>query len=405
MRNVVFVAPYPLETTMSFVAGLSSLDDVRMLGIFQKPPEGPAASAFADVALIPDVFDANLLTEAGKVLAQRHGRIHRFLGVLEELQVPLAIARTRLDVAGTSVETAHVFRDKGHMKDALRAAGIQVARHSRIRSDKDAWRFIEDVGFPIVMKPPAGAGCRATYRINHVQELVSALQEIHPSESREVLGEEFLTGQEYSFETLTIDGKVRFHSLGRYYPSPLEVMENDWIQWVVHMPKEIDGPEFDAVKAVGPKVIAALGLDSGMTHMEWFRRADGSVAVGEIAARPPGAQIVTLTGMVHDMDCVRQWARAVIDGAFDGPWERKYSAGVAFLRGAGIGRISGIDGLAEAQQRMGHLVVKAQLPRIGWNKSTSYEGDGWAIVRDTDSAVVKQALFDLITTVKVRYAS
>ena len=59
----------------------------------------------------------------------------------------------------------------------------------------------------------------------------------------------------------------------------------------------------------------------------------------------------------------------------------------------------------EAQQRMGHLVVKAQLPRIGWNKSTSYEGDGWAIVRDTDSSVVKQALFDLITTVKVRYAS
>ena len=47
MRNVVFVAPYPLETTMSFVAGLSSVDDVRMLGIFQKPPEGPSAAAFA----------------------------------------------------------------------------------------------------------------------------------------------------------------------------------------------------------------------------------------------------------------------------------------------------------------------------------------------------------------------
>ncbi len=53
---------------------------------------------------------------------------------------------------------------------------------------------------------------------------------------------------------------------------------------------------------------------------------------------------------------------------------------------------------------MGHLVIKSQLPRIGWHKSTSYEGDGWAIVRDTDSAVVKQALLDLITTVKVRYA-
>ena len=40
------------------------------------------------------------------------------------------------------------------------------------------------------------------------------------------------------------------------------------------------------------RAVKALGLETGFTHMEWFRRDDGSLAIGEIAARPPGAHIV-----------------------------------------------------------------------------------------------------------------
>ena len=35
--------------------------------------------------------------------------------------------------------------------------------------------------------------------------------------------------------------------------------------------------------------LRALGLETGLTHMEWFRRADGSPIVSEVGARPPGA--------------------------------------------------------------------------------------------------------------------
>lgn len=404
MRTVVFVAPYPLRTTMSFVKGLAALDDIRIVGVFQKPPEGPAAELFEDIGLVEDVFDAGAVTEMCKKIGAKYGALHRILGVLEELQVPLAVVRSRLDVTGPSVDVAQRFRDKGTMKDALREAGIPCARHARIHSDADAWRFIDEVGFPIVIKPPAGAGARSTYRIDHLHALTAALRELRPSADRELLAEEFLVGQEYHFETLTIDGKVRFSSIGRYYPSPLEVMRNDWIQWVVHLPRDVSGPAFDEVRDIGRRVIEALGLDTAMTHMEWFRRPDGSIAIGEIALRPPGARIVALTGLVHDMDFVRAWARAVVDHAFDGPWERKYSSGCAFLRGMGLGRIAAVDGITEAQERMGHLVVHAELPRVGWQKNTSYEGDGVVLVRHEDDEVVKQALFDLITTVRVRYA-
>ena len=48
MRNVVFVAPFPLETTMRFARAAAGLAGVRLLGIVQEPPRGGDASLFAD---------------------------------------------------------------------------------------------------------------------------------------------------------------------------------------------------------------------------------------------------------------------------------------------------------------------------------------------------------------------
>jgi hypothetical protein len=43
--------------------------------------------------------------------------------------------------------------------------------------------------------------------------------------------------READCKTITIGGKVRFSSISRYYPSPLEVMETPWIKWVVILPR------------------------------------------------------------------------------------------------------------------------------------------------------------------------
>lgn len=409
LRNVVYVAPFPLETTLRFSAAIASLADVRLLGIFREAPRGDAARLFADAEVVADPFDPRQLVEAARRLIARHGPLHRLLGILEDAQVQLAIARQELGLEGPSVETTTAFRDKAHMKDLLRSKKLPCARHALLHGPEPAWAFAETAGFPMVLKPPAGAGCRATYRVSSPQELARVLDEVRPQPDRPVLAEEFLTGAEYSFETLTVGGKVRFHSITRYYPSPLEVMENPWIQWAVVLPRDISGPEFDAVKKLGPKVVKAFGLKDGMTHMEWFRRPDGSVAIGEIAARPPGARIVDITGAAHvdaagrPVDLYRAWARAVVDGAFDGPWERRYAVGVAFLRGMGRGRIVAVEGLDEAQRKMGKLVIDARLPKVGWQRAQGYEGEGTVIVRHEDTEVVKKAILELITTVRVRY--
>lgn len=403
MKNVIFVAPFPAETTRRFIRAVRSLGGVRLLGVAHTLPDGPDAGLFDDAARVENPLDVGELAGAIERLCARHGAPYRILGILENLQVELAKLREHFGVEGTDVRTAELFRDKARMKDALREAGLPCARHRLVREWKDASDFVDEVGFPIVLKPPAGMACKATWRINDVDQLKGALSALRPSSENPTLAEEFLRGREYSFETITVGGEVQLASSTEYHPTPLEVVENPWIQWAVIAPRVPDPKDADA-EALCRAAVKTLGLKSGMTHMEWFRRADGSLAVGEIAARPPGANIVRLHGLVYETSFYRAWARAVVDDAFDGPWERRHAAGCAFLRGIGRGRVMSVTGVQKTHEALGELIVEASLPKLGAPRSESYEGDGYALVRHSDTEVVKDAVRRVIDTVRVHYA-
>lgn len=403
-RNVVFVAPFPAETTMRFVRAIRKLDDVRLLGVVHTPPGGADANIYDDMVRITEPLSSKDIVDAVGVLKQRHGQPHRIVGILEAIMVQLAIARAQHGVPGSSPRTADLFRDKSRMKDALREAGLPVAKHKLVTSESDARAFAAEVGFPMVLKPPAGMGAKATFRVGSLEELLRTVAGMNVSQGSPVLAEEFLRGREMSFETITLNGKPRTWSISHYLPSCLEVLENPWIQWACVLPKDIEGPEYEPARKMGFAAIEALGLDNGMTHMEWFQRPDGSLAIGEIAQRPPGANISRMTGLAHDIDPYRAWARAVIDGELDAPWERKYAVGCAFLRGMGRGRVVGISGVQKTHEAIGKYIVEAELPTVGAPKSDGYEGDGYVIVRDRDTEVVKKIIAKIVETIKVHYA-
>ena len=212
-----------------------------------------------------------------------------------------------------------------------------------------------------------------------------------------------MQGTEFSFDSVMIDGHMVWHSISRYLPSPLQVLENPWIQWCVMLPRDISGEEYDPIRAAADKGIRALGLETGLSHMEWFRLADGRIAISEVGARPPGAQITSLLSYAHDVDFYRAWPKLLVDGVFDPP-PRQYAAGAAYFRGQGRGKVRAIHGLDEAQRRFGSIVMEAKLPLEGQPPSDSYEGDGYVIVRHPDSNVVENALADIVKLVRVELA-
>jgi len=403
-RNVIFVAPFPIETTMRFVRAASQLEDVRLLGLVHTPPEGPEARLYDDMVRVTQPLDSGDILEGINVLQKRHGKIHRIIGILEPMMVQLAEARVKFGVPGTRPEVAELFRDKARMKDALRAAKLPVAKHKLIKNNADAHAFAEEVGFPMVLKPPAGMGAKATFRVTNIEALLRAVKGMRVDDESPVLAEEMLRGREHSMETITIGGKAVTSSISDYLPGCLEVVENSWIQWACLLPKENDAPVHHAARKMGFAAIEALGLDSGMTHMEWFEKADGTLAIGEIAQRPPGANITRMTGVAHDIDAYRSWARAVVDNELDAPWNRKYAVGCAFVRGMGQGRITGVTGVHETHEAVGKWIVEAKLPQLGQVKADTYEGDGYVIVRHENTDAVRVMLKKIIETMKVHYA-
>ncbi|MCH9680744.1 MAG: ATP-grasp domain-containing protein [Deltaproteobacteria bacterium] len=399
MPRVVFVAPYFMDATLRFVDAVASLPEVE-LGLVSADPADKLPprlrSRLAGHYRIGKPLDPGALLHGAKMLGHHLGGVDRIIGSLEQLQVPLGWVRDRLGVAGMGEAASRRFRDKALMKDALRQAGLPCARHRRTNSAADVWAFVEEVGLPVIVKPRDGAAAAGTHRITSVDALKRALSSFVPE-----MVEEFVVGHERSFETASIEGHPQWDSHTRYDPSPLTVLENPWIQWTVVLPHETRTSDSEAIGPVAHAALRALGMHTGLSHMEWFRRADGSVAVSEVGARPPGAQIVSLNGWAHDTDMYRRWAELVTLDRWNVP-PRQYAVAAAYFRGQGEGqRVVALHGIEQAQAELGHLVVEAKLPEPGQPKARSYEGEGYAIVRHPETLVVERAIQRLVSLVRV----
>jgi hypothetical protein len=403
MANAVFVAPFLLPATVRFIAAAALLPDVR-LGLISQDPEDRLSddlrSALAGHYRVADGTDPQQIADATREMARHLGSVDRLLGMLEQLQVPLGEVRDALGIPGMGADVAHNFRDKARMKSVFEAHGVPCARHRLVHSAAEARAAAAELGYPLVAKPPAGAGARSTFRLDGGNQLEAWLQVDPPRDPNPVLLEQMVVGAEHSFDSVLIEGDLVWHSISRYLPTPLEVLENPWIQWSVLLPRDITGAEFDPIRIDAVLGLRALGLRTGLTHMEWFRRADGGIAISEVAARPPGAQFTSLLSYAHDVDMYAAWARLEIFGDFPSP-ERRYAVGAAYLRGQGSGDVVRVSGLDTLQRELGDLVVEAVLPREGQSPSGTYEGEGHVILRHPETAVVEAGLRRVVEVARV----
>lgn len=405
MKHVVFVAPFFMKATLRFVSEVASLPGIKLSLISNDRLENLLPKLRERTTghyRVSNCLDPGQLVIAAKAISKQFGPIDRMFGALEELQVPLAQARDYLGIEGLNQESAKNFREKARMKDVLRQAGVPCARFRLIRHKHEAASFIQEVGYPVIVKPPSGAGAKHTFEVKDDASMQDYLSVYAPSPQNPLLLEEFIQGDEHSFETMSIKGQPIWHSLTHYYPSPLEILKNPFLKWCIVLPREIDDPKYNDIRKTNAQALKALGMHTGLTHLEWFRRKDGSLAISEVGARPPGAQIVTLMSIAHDMNFYHAWAKLMVFDSFQAP-ERKYAAGAAFLRGVGKGRVKTIQGLDRIRRDVSNLVIEAKLPKVGQRSGSGYEGEGYILVRHPDTQAVKKALLHLVSTIQVIY--
>jgi biotin carboxylase len=384
--KAVFLAPsYPPEM-QQYTRGLAEVG-ADVYGVGDTPAEALPASLkrhLHDYLQVPRILDETDVVE--RVTAWLRGReVDRVLANWEVMVLTAARLRERFGVPGMTVDTVNGFRDKQLMKERVAAAGLRVPRAVRVRTIAETRAAAEQIGFPLIVKPIAGAGSADTYRVDDTAALDSVLSRMQ--HVREASCEEFVEGDEYTFDTVSIGGVPAYANVAQYLPRPLDARSHEWISPVIITVRDLAQPRLAAGIALGQRVLGALGMGEGFTHMEWFRRADGEVVFGEIGCRPGGAHLVDQMNYTCDIDLFREWARAVCWGRFDAPTERKYNAAIIFKRAKGRGRITRIDGLREFLHRHGDHVVEQRLlppgsPRRDWKKTLV--SDGYILLRHPD---------------------
>jgi hypothetical protein len=382
---------------------ISRLANVCLLGIAEQLPNDKVERVFEEVARVCDAHDPNQLIAAARELAKRHGDLDLIVTTHELLLESVALASEALGLQSLGVSTVRRVLDKSRLKRILERSGISTAHDRLLTSREDASRFVEEAGYPIVLKPLGGSGGLATWCIRNAGQLEVALELMQPSIEKPVLAEEYLEGQELSIDTITIENKPRFHSICCYRQPILQALEDPRIQWSCVMPRDIDGDRYRDFTEQGLAAIRALSIGNAMTHMEGFL-IDGGVRFTDATLRPAGARIGPMLAFAYDIDPYIAWARVAVDGCFDGPWERKYAVGTIFLRGLGSGVVEGVHGMESVELQIGDSLADVRLPQIGAARSVTYTGDGYITVRHPETQVVEDWLDFIARTVRITYS-
>jgi hypothetical protein len=380
------IAPgYPPEMPY-FVRGLQDVG-ARVLGLADSPEAG--LPAMTRRALSGHLHVKTLWDDAAVVEAVRAWPPARALDRVECLWEPAMLLAARLREAlglpGMTVEETVPFRDKETMKERLDRAGVRTPRHRRATTASQVRAAAEEVGYPLIVKPIAGAGSADTHRVDDAPGLERVLRAT--AHVPEVSVEEFVEAEEFTFDTICAGGRILYWNVSWYRPRPLDQRIDERVSPQTIALRDPTAPALASGVAMGPKVLEALGFREGFTHMEWFRRADGEAVFGEIAARAPGARSTEVMNYACDVDVWRAWAEAIVRGRISQPIERKYNAAITFKRARGNGRIARIEGLDRFVAEFGRHVVSVDLlpvgaPRRDWKQTLL--SDGWIVVRHPD---------------------
>ena len=405
--NIIFIEPSFPYNQREFVRGLHQAG-ATVIGIGERSREHLAddvkgwLSHYVQVKSV--VHEPSLL----RAVQQVQGKVYvdRLEATVEAHIMAAARVREAAGIPGTSVRTAYLCRDKPAMKETLREAGIPCARSTRAHEPDDAREFAREVGYPLILKPPAGAGASGTWKVRDGDELERVIWECGLADGAEVAIEEFIEGHEGYLDTLTIGGEVVHEFITHYYPNVLTAMRERWISPQMITTNRIDAPGYREVRQMARDVIRILDIGTSATHMEWFVGPRG-LKFSEIGCRPPGVGQWDVYNTANDFDLYLEWASALTHGRPQQAPSRRFAAGMIALRPSCDGYITGYSGLEAIQRRYGECIVAAHLPPAGSATQPvegGYMANAWMRVRHPDYDALRDIMNTIGETVKVHAA-
>lgn len=389
--NVVLISPSFPADNGHFTRALNALPGVRVLGVGDQSPsamEPEVRAALDDHLVVRDLWNEEAtVRETREWLGSKGLQPQRVECLWEPGVVLAARMRESFDVPGLRVEQARAFRDKEIMKSVLDSHGVRTPHHYRANTTAEVQEAASKVGYPLIIKPIDGAGSADTHVVRSEQELGGILEAV--KHVPEVSVEEFVEGEEFTYDAILSGGRTLFENVAWYRPKPLVARQNPWISPQAVCLADIRQSDIAPGVELGRRALKALGLQTGMAHMEWYRSdKDGEAIFGEVGARAPGGRLSHGMNLSCEGDVFKLWAEAITSGETTQSMDKKFNAALVFKRATGGGStITRIDGLERILSESGEHIPVVDLVPIGaarkdWTQVVT--GDGWMVARHMD---------------------
>ena len=316
-----------------------------------------------------------------------------------------------LNLCGPDATLSKARRNKHFMYRILADAHCPLPHLQAVITNKDDINqlHLEDLTFPLVVKPAENAASFGVSVINTIEDLPQAYTDASqwshefPHDipfSNEILIQEYIPGQEFSVEGISISGKyfpwgvtMKFTTQGKaraetghIFPAPIsDVLRDD-------------------ILAVAGKAVIALGITNGISHTEIKLDHNGKPRIIESCSRPAGDYIPRLVEISTDENPLAIYAKHAVGNLhadFTPAHAKRYSA-VQFIRP----ETEGIFKSLKLPSKLDHANiiesrVTAQLGSHVKPGSTNMERLGWAILVSNSEQSILHAMDELSKTTKV----
>lgn len=316
--NFIFISPHFPKSYWQFCDRLKR-NGVTVLGIADAPYDELSwelKNSLTEYYKVNNLENYDEVLRAVGYFTHKYGKIDWVESNNEYWLETDAKIRSDFNITtGMKLHEINSFKSKSAMKTSYHKAGVPVARHHMVSNKEEGLAFIEEVGYPVIVKPDIGVGAAKTYKLKtpeDVDAFYNNLPEI------QYIMEEFIEGAIVSFDGISGDNcEVIFCTSNEFPPSIMDIVNNlDHISY--HTVKEVS-PE---LRDAGERTLKAFNARNRFFHLEFFRLTKAKPGLGEVGdivalevnLRAPGGYTPDMINYANSVDVYQIWADMVAFG-------------------------------------------------------------------------------------------
>lgn len=332
MKNFLFISPNFPENYWMFCRELKK-NGLNVLGIGDQPYEELSQGlkdSLDEYYKVSSLENEEEVYRAVAFLIFKHGRIDWLESNNEYWLERDARLRTAFHItSGFQEDDIPRIKYKSRMKEYYARVGIPTARYHLVDTMEGCRKFIEEVGYPVVVKPDNGVGASHTYRLEDQEQLEEFMQTKEADVS--YIMEEFVFAEVNSYDAIIDSHGNPIFETGNVSPVSIMDIVNNEDNAIFYIVKELAGDTRQAGRATAK----SFNVRSRFVHFEFFRLQKDQEGLGrkgelvglEVNMRPSGGFSPDMMDFACTTDVYKIWADMI---AFDKtemhPGERQYCA-------------------------------------------------------------------------------